>query len=169
MWAAHQLVPHCGGGDDWVKECNSTGWMAIPAPQKRRHGARGVEHTPSPGQQTQIFGRRGHWPVFLLHQVSLVDLLVLYFLILVILLGGWGCRSGGRGGGVRRRAAHVLCAVELVNATRLQHAVAVQHHGAFRTSLSGQKGSVLLPKIVQSILLSSQHWYFLVSYKGMKT
>lgn len=87
-------------------------------------------------------------PVFLLHQIGLVDLLILYFLILVILLGGWG--RGGVVAGVSGGAADVFCAVELVNAAGEQHAVAVQHHGAFGTSLSAQKGSVLLRETLQS-------------------
>lgn len=74
-------------------------------------------------------------PVFLLlRQIGLVDLLVLYFLILVILLGCRGGVAGARGG-----AANVFCAVELVNATGEQHAVAVQLHGAFGASLSAKK------------------------------
>lgn len=70
-------------------------------------------------------------------QVSLVNLLILYLLFFVLLLGGQGRRDGlpGAGGG----AAHVLGAVELVDAAGQQHAVAVQHHGALGTGLTGQK------------------------------
>lgn len=81
-------------------------------------------------------------PVFLLlRQIGLVDLLVLYFLILVILLGCRGGAPRARGG-----AANVFCAVELVNATGEQHAVAVQLHGAFGASLSTKTVPVLLHK-----------------------
>lgn len=77
-------------------------------------------------------------PVFLLlHQIGFVNVLILYLLFFVVLLGGHG-----RWGGVpdaRRGAAHVLCAVELVNATGQQHAIAVQHHGALGTGLTGQE------------------------------
>lgn len=69
-------------------------------------------------------------------QVHLVNLLILYLFIFVILLGGEG-RLGGlcaRGG-----AAHVFCALELINATGQQHAIAVQHHGALAAGLGGER------------------------------
>lgn len=69
-------------------------------------------------------------------QVHLVNLLILYLFIFVILLGGEG-RLGGlcaRGG-----AAHVFCALELINATGQQHAIAVQHHGALAAGLGGKR------------------------------
>lgn len=76
----------------------------------------------------------------LLIQVGLVDLLVLYLLIFVVLLGGQGRRGGLPG--ARVGAAHVLGAVELVDAAGQQHAVAVQHHGALGTGLAGlEEGS----------------------------
>lgn len=76
-------------------------------------------------------------PVLLLNQVGVVDLLILYLLLFVVLLGGQGRWNGVPG--ARGRAAHVLGAVELVNATGEQHAVAVQHHGALGTGLTGWK------------------------------
>lgn len=94
-------------------------------------------------------------PVFLLQQIGLVDLLILYFLILVILLGGWGRRGGVAD--VRVGAADVFCAMELVNAAGEQHAIAVQHHGAFGTSLSAQKLSVFLRETLQSQLVTQIH------------
>lgn len=75
-------------------------------------------------------------PVFLLlHQIGFVNVLILYLLFFVVLLGGHGRRGGVPD--ARRGAAHVLCAVELVNATGQQHAIAVQHHGALGTGLTG--------------------------------
>lgn len=78
--------------------------------------------------------------LLLLHQIGFVNVLILYLLFFVVFLGGHG-----RWGGVpdaRRGAAHVLCAVELVNATGQQHAIAMQHHGALGTRLAGQEKRV---------------------------
>lgn len=48
VWAAHQLVPCCGGRGDWVRGCTSSpGWMLIPqilcTPCKKTY-----QNTPSP-------------------------------------------------------------------------------------------------------------------------
>lgn len=45
-------------------------------------------------------------------------------------MGGLGARGG---------AAHVFCALELINATGQQHAIAVQHHGALAAGLRGKR------------------------------
>lgn len=81
--------------------------------------------------------RRTPSPVGLRDQVGLVDVFVLHLLVLVVLLGGRRRRGGlpGAGGG----AADVLSAVELIDAAGQQHAVAVQHHGAFGAGLAGDR------------------------------
>lgn len=109
---------------------NSSRWPVILCPSQRESAgyyAHNISYT-QPQSSPVLYG-------ILFFQVCLVDLLILYLLLFVVLLGGqgrWGGLPAARG-----RAAHVLCAVELVDAARQQHAVAVQHHGALGTGLTG--------------------------------